>query len=271
MSSSSPIGVFDSGLGGLTVYEALRRALPDERFVYLGDTARLPYGMKSAATVTQYVHEAAQWFLDQRIKLLVIACNTASALALASVQKEFPDLPCFGVIEPGALAAAMASQNGEIVLLATSGTVRSGAYPEAIQKHKSSAKIHGVACNLLVSLVEEGWWEGAEAEAILRRYLRSLEGTNYDTVVLGCTHFPLIAPELRKLLPEPIKIVDSATATAEAVRDYLNAQSLAASSSSFPSPASDRFCVTDAPERFHRLATRFLSGSEVKKVKVGEG
>jgi glutamate racemase len=258
MNDSRAIGIFDSGLGGLTVYEALRKTLPHEDFIYLGDTARLPYGSKSRETVVRYAKQNAQRLIREDIKLLVVACNTASAQALPDLQKQLPHLPCLGVIEPGAKAAAKASATGQIVVLATEGTVRSGAYPTAIQRIKPTAQVHALACNLLVGLVEEGWCEGPEAEAVVQRYLRHLQNVQkvtFDTLVLGCTHFPLLANTIRKGLPPGVAIVDSASSVALDVRDYLKEKEL---TNAPERQGNNRFFVTDAPKRFQRLASRFL-------------
>lgn len=263
MNDNRPIGVFDSGLGGLTVYKALKEVLPDESFIYLGDTARLPYGTKSAETVTQYALQAARRLVEEDIKLLVVACNTASAQALPGLKKALPELPCFGVIEPGARAAAEASSTGQIAVLATEGTVRSEAYPKHIRQYNPHARVHSLACNLLVALVEEGWHEGPEAEAIVGRYFRMLKDVSFDTLVLGCTHFPLVKETIRKFLPGETKLVDSATTVAKAVREYLNGSGKFKKS---PRKEEDRFLVTDAPERFRRLAKRFLPGANISAV-----
>ncbi len=265
MPSSSSIGVFDSGVGGLTVLRALREALPREDFVYLGDTARLPYGTKTPDTVARYALQAAERLLREKIKLLVVACNTASALALPFLRRALPDLPCLGVVEPGAAAAAKASRNGRIVVLATESTARSGAYPKAIRALRPEAEIEGLACNLLVSLAEEGWTEGREAQAVVERYLRQIRLADYDTLVLGCTHFPLLAPLIRTLLPEEIALVDSAETTARAVAACLKTSGLARTDGG---QGEARFLVTDGPERFQALAERFLGGKRAESVET---
>ncbi|MDP9127667.1 MAG: glutamate racemase [Pseudomonadota bacterium] len=274
LSKLSPIGVFDSGSGGLTVYKALRARLPNESFVYLGDTARLPYGTKSSETVGQYVLQAAQLLLQEDVKLLVIACNTASALALRLLQANLPSMPCFGVIEPGAEAAVAASKRGHIAVMATESTVRSGAYEDAILKRRPDANIRMLACNLLVGLVEEGWWEGTEAEIVTGRYLKALgkPGEDYDTLVLGCTHFPLLAPVIRRLTADAVPVIDSAVTTAIAVQRHLEASD---TQTTRAAPGSSRFLVTDSPERFNGLAARlaggdgFETGSTVFHVSIG--
>lgn len=263
--NNCPIGVFDSGVGGLTVYRALRACLPHEDFVYLGDTARLPYGTKSPETVARYAAQIADHLICADIKLLVVACNTASALALPYLRQHRPDLPCLGVIEPGARAAAKATRTGQVVVLATEGTVRSGAYQSAIRRLLPQVQIQAIPCNLLVGLAEEGWSEGAEAEVVLRRYLADINLTAFDTVVLGCTHFPLLAPALRQLLPAGVSLVDSAFTTAEAVSGFLAEKGLQKSGSM---AGQDRFQVTDGPERFRLMAQRFLGDQAVEGVEV---
>ena len=203
MTLSKPIGVFDSGIGGLTVYRALREALPHEDFIYLGDTARLPYGTKSKETVEHYTVGAARLLQKMGIKFLVVACNTASAHALGAVQREAPELPYYGVIAAGAEAAVKATRSGRIAVLATEGTVNSGAYADLICRLKPDVRVQMLACQMLVALAEEGWCEGVEAEAIVSRYLSNLE-PGYDTLVLGCTHFPLLAPVICKFCPPEV-------------------------------------------------------------------
>ena len=264
MLRKKPIGVFDSGVGGLTVYRALREALPHEDVIYLGDTARLPYGTKSKETLEQYTLNAARLLQDYDIKFLVVACNTASAHALGALQHAFPDLPYYGVIAAGAEAAVKATRSGRIAVLATEGTVRSQIYGDIIRDMNRDADVQMLACNLLVGLAEEGWSEGTEAEAIVSRYLSMLK-PGYDTLVLGCTHFPLLVPTLRKLCLPDVQIVDSAQVTACAVsglltaRDVLNPQA---------GKGSTHFLVTDLPERFTRLGAHFLGQSIEGKVEM---
>ena len=259
MHKAQPIGVFDSGVGGLTVYRALREALPHEDVIYLGDTARLPYGTKSKETVEQYTLHAARLLRDHDIKFLVVACNTASAHALEALQRTVPDLPYCGVIAAGAEAAVQATQSGRIAVLATEGTVRSKIYADIIRSLRKDADVQMLACNLLVGLAEEGWSEGAESEAIVSRYLSMLR-PDYDTLVLGCTHFPLLIPTLRRLCPADIRIVDSAQVTAQAVAGLLTARGLLNPQAE---KGSTRFLVTDLPERFARLGAHFL-GSDIE-------
>jgi len=200
----APIGVFDSGVGGLTVLRALRAALPHEDFVYLGDTARLPYGTKSAQSVIRYSLQCAAALVARKIRCLVVACNTASASSLPALRERYPDLPVIGVIEPGAQAAVEASVSQRIAVIGTEGTISGGAYQAAIHHLNSAAKVSALACSLFVALAEEGWTQGPIAEAVARRYLGMLftsAGDGPDTLVLGCTHFPALAQPIRAVLP----------------------------------------------------------------------
>ena len=262
MQKTNPIGIFDSGLGGLTVYRALRAALPHENFIYLGDTARLPYGTKSRDVIEQYTIEAARHLAARDIKFFVVACNTASAAALPGLQRDLPDLPYCGVISAGAEAAVKATRSGKIAVLATEGTVRSGVYADVIRSLRADADVQMLACGLLVALAEEGWCEGAEAEQIVTRYLSMLT-PGYDTLVLGCTHFPLLLPTFLKLCPPDIRIVDGAQVTAQAVTGLLAARGLANAQTG---PGSEAFLVTEFSDRFARLATRFLGRDIADKV-----
>lgn len=252
-----PIGVFDSGVGGLTVLRALRAALPHERFIYLGDTARLPYGTKSGETVARYAEQAARALVGRGVKLLVIACNTASAVALGHLADVFAPLPVVGVIEPGAQAACAASTSGQIGVIATEGTVRGGAYDRAIRAVRRDAVVISVPCQLFVALAEEGWVRGPVAEAIARRYLEGLvaEHPALDCLVLGCTHFPVLYEAIASAVGPRVALVDSAETTARAVKDCLRRSGLAAPGGS---EGAVRFLATDAPERFARVGAVFL-------------
>jgi len=254
MSSDGSIGIFDSGVGGLAIYKALATGLPHENFIYLGDTARLPYGTKSPERVTEYTLQAAEALLREDIKLLVIACNTASAQALIALQETYPALPCIGMIEPSAREAARISHSGRIGVMATEGTVRSGAYVAVIKRLRPDAEIKMQACGLLVSMAEEGHCEGSEVETVIGNYLREL-GYDFDTLVLGCTHFLLMAPAVRKLVGSSVHVVDSAVVTARAVNEILIGEKLLNQSTT---PGKRRFLVTNAPERFRKLACYFM-------------
>lgn len=253
------IGVFDSGVGGLTVAAALRRRLPDEDLLYLGDTARLPYGTKSPETVVRYGLRAAAFMVAQGVKMLVVACNTASAHALGAVAAAYPELPVLGVVEPGAEAAARASVSGRIVVAATEGTCRSGAFDRAIAAHRPDARVISVPCPLFVALAEESLTEGPIAEAIAAHYLNGLFPPvgGSDCMVLGCTHFPLLADTLRRVIGVGPVLIDCAEAVAEQA-------ALALAAAGCPAPrgrrGSIRLMTTDAPDRFAHAADRMFPG-----------
>jgi glutamate racemase len=254
MVEQKSIGVFDSGVGGLTVLAALQRRFPQQSYIYLGDTARLPYGTKSGDTVTRYALQAARHLVAQGIGTLVVACNTASAQALPALREAWPDLPIIGVIEAGAQKAASISLSGCIAVLSTEGTARTGAYVRAIQAHRPEAQVISIACSLLVALAEEGWHEGEIAESILRRYLGPVFDCAIapDTIVLGCTHFPLLAKAIRNVAGDGVTIIDSGDALASQMSDIKGQMADAASMI---------FHVTDGPERFALIASRFLGHS----------
>jgi glutamate racemase len=256
--AAAPIGVFDSGVGGLTVLAALRAAMPHEALLYLGDTARVPYGSKTPASVERYALQAASALVDRGVKALVVACNTASAVALDSLAREFAPLPVFGVIEPGARAAVAASAQGRIAVIATEGTVRGGAYPRAILLQSPQAEVVSAAAPLLVALAEEGWTEGPVVEAVIARYLDPLfaGAAAPDALVLGCTHFPVFRAAIASRLGPAVAVVDSAATTAAEVAAALNAAGLARPAATRDAGAS--FLVTDGPERFARVGSVFL-------------
>lgn len=242
------IGVFDSGVGGLTVLKVLRAELPDEDLLYLGDTARLPYGTKSPETVVAYAMQATAALLRHNIKALVIACNTATAHALPALVAAYPQLPVIGVIGPGAQVAA---QYKKILVLATEGTVRSGAYTRAIHALNPAAQVEAIPAGLLVAMAEEGWTSGAEVEAVIARYLKgATEGL--EALVLGCTHFPLLSDSIRKVIGADVILVDSAQTTAKAVAKSLTSLKLLGGTGSM------RLLATDGRERFAKVAAQFL-------------
>jgi glutamate racemase len=255
----APLGVFDSGLGGLTVVRALREALPDEDMIYLGDTARVPYGTKGASTVIKYALGCSRHMVERGVKALVLACNTVSAVAPDRLRVEL-DIPVLGVVEPGARAAVAATRTGRIGVLATAGTIASGAYPRAVAQVSTRAEVIGQAAPLLVPLAEEGWTSGEVPRLAIHRYLEPLARAGVDVVVLGCTHYPLlrdlIEAEVRALLGPHVAVVDSARATAQEVRSFLLARDLARAPSS--GRATVQLLVTDVPGAFRETATRFL-------------
>jgi glutamate racemase len=254
--ADAPIGVFDSGVGGLTVLRSLLAQMPRERFIYLGDTARLPYGTKSAATVVRYALQAAELFRRETVKCLVVACNTAASVGLAPLRERFAPLPVIGVIEPGAQAACGASVCGRIAVIATERTVREGAYQTSILRLRPQAQVTVRAAPLLVGIAEEGLGEGAIAELAAHHYLDELfQGASPpDTLLLGCTHFPMLAGAIRTAVPAGTVIVDSAVTTAHAVHEQLTALRLVRRAGA----GEIRFFATDGAERFARIGSRFL-------------
>jgi glutamate racemase len=251
-----PIGVFDSGVGGLTVFHALERALPRERLFYLGDTARVPYGPKSPETVTRYGLEAARFLRKHDVKALVVACNTVSAVAIDAVAEE-ARVPTVGVILPGARRAVKVSRSGRIGVIGTRATVGSEAYPRAILALRGDAEVFSQACPLFVPLAEEGWTDDDVARAVAERYLATLKQSGVDTVVLGCTHYPLLKPTIQEVMGEGVALVDSAEAVAEEVREWLATDAVLRGPVD-AGAATHRFYVTDAPAPFQTVAERFL-------------
>jgi glutamate racemase len=261
-----PIGIFDSGVGGLTVLSALRTRLAGEHYIYLGDTARLPYGTKSRDTVIRYSAQASLRLVEQGIKLLVVACNTASAAALPDLRRLYAPLPVIGVVEPGAQAVCrlLASKDGEchILVMATESTVKGGAYTRAIRALRPDARITGLACSLLVPMAEEGWMDGPIVESVIRRYLEQLGGEAarpLDCIVLGCTHFPPLAASIAAVAGPGIPMIDSAVTTAEAVEAELQKSGLLRPKDEEATGPPLRFLTTDAPERFARVGGLFLN------------
>jgi glutamate racemase len=256
----APVGVFDSGVGGLTVLRALASRLPLEDFVYLGDTARLPYGTKSAQSIRRYALQAGEHLKSRGVKCLVVACNTASATALDALAVEFAPIPVLGVLEPGAAAACRATRSGRIAVIATESTVQGGAYQQAIARRLPSAVVSARACPLFVALAEEGWTEGPIVEAVAHRYLDELFATGRadrpDTIVLGCTHFPVMAPVLQRVLGPAVAVVDSAATTAEALSGVLAERGLASPRSTGGGKLT--LLATDGAERFARVGGTFL-------------
>jgi glutamate racemase len=258
--SDAPIAIFDSGVGGLTVAAAIAKRLPNERLVYLGDTARLPYGTKSAETVTRYAVQATRALMRFEPKMIVIACNTASAVALPVLTAAYGSTPVVGVVEPGARAAVAASRGGTIAVIATEGTVRGGAYVRAIHALKPDAKVVQRACPLFVALAEEGWTEGPVPELAAEKYLKDIfaAADSPDTLVLGCTHFPILVNAIAKAVGANVTLVDSAATTAREVETILDDRNLRRTGAK----QKPTFLGTDAPERFARAGSLFL-GAEI--------
>ena len=260
----APLGVFDSGIGGLTVARALFERLPKESVIYFGDTARVPYGPKSPDTVRRYSAEILAYLLGRGVKAVVVACNTSTAHALSSLQEKSP-VPVIGVIEPGARAAVAATRTGTIGVIGTAGTIASGAYDRAIKALRPDAKVHGQACPLFVPLVEEGWFEHPAAELIAREYLEPLQRAKVDVLVLGCTHYPLLKPLLARVMGPggDVTLVDSAEETATAVARELERLDLLANGSAHE----HRFVVSDDEPHFRKVGALFL-GEKLKQVEV---
>jgi glutamate racemase len=272
---SLPIGIFDSGVGGLTVYRALHDRLPNEHFIYLGDTARVPYGTKSLATVERYAVENSEFLASIGIKLLVVACNTASALALPKIRERI-GLPVIGVIGPGGRKAVEVTKDRarpRVGVIATEATVASNAYSEAIKRASDSAEVLQVGCPLFVPLAEEGWTDEPETRSIASRYLAPMKDFAPDALVLGCTHYPILRDVIQQTIGESVTLIDSGEATAEEVEKLLTAKELANSNRIEGERRLcddlDHFYVTDAAERFARVAERFL-GSQPSKLEAIE-
>ena len=269
MKQDLPIGIFDSGVGGLTVYRALHERLSDERFVYLGDTARVPYGTRSLATVERYAIENARFLEAHGIKILVVACNTASALALPAI-REAVRVPVIGVIEPGARAAVAASvkENARrIGVIATEATVQSGAYAAAIARLDADASVIARACPLFVPLAEEGWADTEVAHMVAADYLKEIKASNVDTLVLGCTHYPILSRVIQETVGAEVSLIDSGEAAARDVEELLETNALRRAEQ-FEAERErqlcddlDHFYVTDAAARFSRVAERFLGSA----------
>jgi glutamate racemase len=260
-----PIGIFDSGIGGLTVLKEIARVLPGEHLIYLGDTARLPYGNKSPATITRYALEATHFLLDKHIKLLVVACNTASAVSLKTLEDRFR-IPVVGVIQPGARRAVEATRTGRIGVIGTEGTVKSEAYPRAIRQISPRVRVFPQPCPLFVPIVEEGLSENGIAQATADFYLRGMKKYGIDILVLGCTHYPLLKRVIRKTIGPQVALVDSARETAREVLQVLTKNHL--QNSRRPKGGRRLFYVTDYPERFQKVGEKFLGAKLGKVIEV---
>ena len=258
----APIGVFDSGLGGLTVAHAIMRQLPGESLIYFGDTARVPYGPKSPETVRRYSSEIATWLLEQGVKTVVIACNTATAHALPSLESAL-QVPVIGVVAPGARAAVRATRSGHIGVIGTAGTIKSGAYLRAIHAESPTAVVTPLACPLLVPLVEEGWIDHDATRLIAREYLEPLLRDEMDTLVLGCTHYPLLKPLIAEIVGPAVSLIDSAEETAADTHRLLVHHGLI----STRTDATYRFVSSDDPQQFLALGQRFF-GDALDRVEI---
>ncbi len=260
--ASKPIGIFDSGIGGLTVLKEICRKLPQESTVYLGDTARVPYGIRSPETVTRYSLENTRFLFSKEVKMIVVACNTASSVSLEAIRSSIP-VPFVGVIGPGAKAAAAATKNKKIGVIGTEATIKSNAYARAIMSIDNSIEVFGIACPLFVPLVEEGWTEGKIAEMVALEYLREIKRKGIDTLVLGCTHYPLLKEILSSVMGESVRLIDSAIETAGEIETILGNLSLLNTSEG---AGIREFFVTDSPEKFKTIGERFL-GEHIQHIK----
>ncbi len=260
--SSDAIGVFDSGLGGLTVVKELIHHLPNERIVYFGDTARVPYGTKSSETIIRYSREIVKTLLKYKVKMVVVACNTASSLALEVLKKEFK-VPILGVIEPGARKAVEVTRNKKVGIIATSSTVKSGKYAQKIVQLNKNIVVTSLPCPLFVPLVEEGWFEHAVTYQVAEEYLGAMKKNKIDTLILGCTHYPLLKGVLHNVMGPGVQLVDSAQEVAMQVKALLTRTKLLRRRLG---PCQHTFIVSDEPKQFQRLALRFLGGG-VKNVR----
>jgi glutamate racemase len=261
------IGIFDSGIGGLTVLKEIAAELPEENTTYLGDTARVPYGIRSPGTVTRYSFENTRFLLSQEIKMLVVACNTASAISLDEVKKEFP-LPVIGVLEPGARAAAATTRSRKVGVIGTEATVGSGAYEKAIRRLGPDIEVTSVACPLFVPLVEEGWFDNDVADLVAARYLAPLRNRGIDTLVLGCTHYPLLKKVISRAMGNGVTLIDSATETAKETADVLTKLNWRRQGSG---AVVRKYFVTDTPARFEKVGKIFLGDAllTAEQVRVG--
>ena len=257
MNSSAPIGVFDSGVGGLTVVREIMRQIPNERIVYFGDTARVPYGSKSKETVTRYSRQIIRFLKTQDVKAIVIACNTASAYALDEIEQEM-DIPTIGVVKPGARVALDATRNGKIGVIGTEATINSQIYERYIKEHDTNAEVIGKACPLFVPLVEEGLLNDPVTDEIAMRYLSGLIDSGIDTLVLGCTHYPLIRETVGRLMGEGVTLVNPAYETARELRGMLEAERMLNETKPELGTNRYRFFVSDAADKFIRFANSII-------------
>jgi glutamate racemase len=260
------IGIFDSGVGGLTVFAAIRRVLPDESLIYLGDTARVPYGTKSSETVIKYSLQCADFLVERKIKALVVACNTSSAYSL-SILREKNDVPVIGVIEPGARKALSVTKSKRIGVIGTAATIGSNAYGRLLKDLDRDVSVVSQACPLFVPLVEEGWLNNDVAKSTAKIYLESFRHENIDTLILGCTHYPLLKPVIAEIIGNNVNLIDSAEAVAEGVKNELAKKGLLNKKTGL---SSYQLYVTDLPNRFEKIASDFLGGKipSVKRVEL---
>ncbi|MCM1135584.1 MAG: glutamate racemase [Clostridium sp.] len=257
INKNSPVGVFDSGIGGLTVVREIMRQTPNEKIVYFGDTARVPYGSKSKETVTRYSRQIVRFLQAQEVKVIVVACNTASAYVLDEIEKEV-DIPMLGVVKPGAKAAAAATRNGKVGVIGTEGTIGSSIYSRYIEKINSEIKVTGKACPLFVPLVEEGLWKDPVTEEIAKRYLGELSDIGIDTLILGCTHYPLIRATVGQIMGEGVTLVNPAYETARELKELLEEENMLNDEKAKLGDDRYRFYVSDAADKFKQFANSII-------------
>ena len=259
-----PIGIFDSGVGGLTVFKEIRKKFPYEDIVYFGDTARVPYGPKSKSTIIRYSLQNARFLIQQNAKIIVIACNTASSAAVKYLRRNLK-IPVIGVIEPGAEFAVNVTKNNKIGIIGTEGTIRSNAYPKAIKEKKPNVSVYSKPCPLFVPIVEEGWEEHYVTKEIIKEYLAELKAKELDTLVLGCTHYPILKKQIRDFMTEKTKIIDSAEAIAEKLKNIIPEPEI-------KGKGKNKFFVSDNEAKFKRIAEKIIGKKirNLKTVKLGE-
>lgn len=258
---SAPIGIFDSGIGGLTVAKRVMSILPNENIIYFGDTARVPYGSKSNSTVIEYSIQDAQFLIKKNVKLIIVACNTASSVALDTLREKF-DIPIIGMIEPGANLALETTKNGKIGVIGTNATINNKAYSEKLKTLDSKIKVFEKACPLFVPIAEEGWLDHAATKLIAKEYLQDFIDNDVDTLVLGCTHYPLLATTIQEIMGEKVVLIDSGFAASLQVENHLKGRGIRNDSVQL---GQKEFYVSDLPDKFKSVAERFL-GSELTHI-----
>lgn len=261
MNNSNPIGIFDSGIGGLTVVKSLDTSLVGENIVYFGDTARVPYGSKSNSTVIEYSKQDAKFLINKNVKLIVVACNTASSVALETLRNEF-EIPVIGMIEPGAKAALSSTKNNKIGVIGTYATIANRAYSNELLKLSPTVEVFEKACPLFVPLAEEGWTDHKATKLIAEEYLKELRSKNIDTLILGCTHYPILRDVIQEVIGENVVLIDSGAAASVDVENYLSGRGLRNKSSQL---GDHEYYVSDIPQKFKQIAERFL-GREVNHI-----
>ena len=259
---TAPIGIFDSGIGGLTVVKRIISMLPNENIVYFGDTARVPYGSKSNSTVVEYATQDAQFLINKNVKLIIVACNTASSVALDTLQNKY-DIPIIGMIEPGSKLALEKTKNGRIGVIGTNSTINNKAYSEQLNELDKGLKIIEKSCPLFVPIAEEGWLDHEATKLIAMEYLQDFIDADVDTLILGCTHYPLLAETIQKIMGESVSLIDSGFAASLQVENYLEGRGVRNDSVQL---GTKQFYVSDLPNKFKSIAERFL-GSEVNQIK----